>query len=79
MLSAGRQGEVPRENGQAQVQCAHPFEDIMWGANASSVYASCKRCDLKACILYRKMSYEPKIKAKGQAIAVHMVIDAQSR
>jgi hypothetical protein len=37
---------------QEQVKCKHPFESLRWGANKTSVYASCTKCGLKTCILY---------------------------
>ena len=39
---------------QDQTCCAHPVEALKWGGNESSMYASCGRCGLKTCIMYKK-------------------------
>jgi len=41
-----------------QTACEHRFEDMRWGANSTSLYASCNACGLKSCIVYTKK--EPK-------------------
>ena len=41
---------------QLQTQCAHLYEELHWGANGTSVYASCGACGLKSVICYKRKS-----------------------
>ena len=41
-----------------QVSCCHPFKALRRGGNKTSVYASCRACGLKSCVLYRKVEEE---------------------
>jgi hypothetical protein len=37
-----------------QSRCRHPFDQLKWGANGKSVYASCGACGLKTCVMYSR-------------------------
>lgn len=39
-----------------QTKCNHPFDELRWGGNRTSVYAWCKRCGLKSAILFHRVS-----------------------
>ncbi len=53
-----------KANLKEQLDCDHPYEELQWGANAVSVYASCKKCSLKSVICYKK---------KGTFMTKHVV------
>ena len=44
-----------------QAKCKHPFEGLRWGANSTSMYASCGKCGLKSVVLFHR--------AKGEEIS----------
>jgi hypothetical protein len=37
-----------------QTRCRHPFDQLKWGANGKSIYASCGACGLKTCVMYNR-------------------------
>ena len=41
-----------------QAKCGHPYEQLKWGANKSSVYASCTGCGVRTIILHHRVKKE---------------------
>ena len=37
-----------------QTRRRHPFDQLKWGANGKSIYASCGVCGLRTCIMYNR-------------------------
>lgn len=58
---------------QAQIDCIHPIETLKWGANDTSLYASCKLCGLKSVIILKRLKGDLPITR-----SVHMVTNARS-
>ena len=39
-----------------QMKCNHPNDELRWGANETTTFASCKTCGLKSVVLYHRVS-----------------------
>ena len=69
-----------------QTEREHPYEELQWCANGTSMYASCRKCGLKSVIMYTKEPLEPQdtpgaassgeAGGKGMGKGVLMLMDA---